>query len=100
MDMTQILLLTVVALLSLLLVVLGVQVFLILKELKNTLSKANKVLDDAGVISGSISRPVESLSTVLSGVKIGSLIASFLMKQKKPFGKTQGKREDEHAERT
>lgn len=82
MDTAQILLLTVVGVLTLLLVVLGVQVFLILKEVRSTLSKANKVLDDAGVISRSISTPVSSLSTILSGVKIGSVIASFLKEKK------------------
>ncbi len=80
MDVTQILLITVVGVLTLLLLLLGIQVFFILREVKNTLSKANKVLDDAGVISGSISRPVESLSTIMSGVKLGSLVASFLSK--------------------
>lgn len=80
MDVTQILLITVVGVLTLLLVLLGIQVFFILREMRRTLSKANKVLDDAGVISGSISRPVESLSTVMSGVKLGSIVASFLSK--------------------
>lgn len=80
MDTAQILLITVVGLLTLLILILGIQVFLILREVKNTLSKTNKVLDDAGVISGSISRPVASLSTVMSGVKLGSVVASFLSK--------------------
>lgn len=80
MDAAQILLIVVVGVLTLLLVLLGIQVFFILREVKSTLSKANKVLDDAGVISESISRPVESLSTVVSGIKLGSVIASFLAK--------------------
>ncbi|HYK09125.1 MAG TPA: hypothetical protein VEW42_06550 [Candidatus Eisenbacteria bacterium] len=78
MDTAQILLYVVVGVLTLLLVVLGIQVFFILRELKNTISRANKVLDDAGVISESISKPVESLSTVISGGKIVSIIASLL----------------------
>jgi hypothetical protein len=89
MDTAQILLITVVSVLTLLLVILGIQVFLILREVKNTLSKANRVLDDAGVISKSISTPVSSLSTILSGVKLGSLIASFLSDRKKPSGKKE-----------
>lgn len=83
MDPAQILLYVVVGVLTLLLVVLGIQVFLILREVKNTLSRANKVLDDAGTISESISKPVVSLSTVLSGVKLGSVIASLLSNKKK-----------------
>lgn len=90
MDTAQILLITVVSVLTLLLLLLGIQVFFILREVKNTLSKANKVLDDAGVISGSISRPVESLSTVMSGIKLGSIITSFL-------SKSMDKSHDKHA---
>ncbi|HEX7041998.1 MAG TPA: hypothetical protein VF189_02000 [Patescibacteria group bacterium] len=97
MDTAQILLITVVSVLTLLLVLLGVQVFFILREVKNTLSKANKVLDDANVISSSISRPVESFSTVLSSVKLGSVIASFLAKV---VEKTHDKnKEERHGQR-
>lgn len=87
MDTAQILLYIVVGVLAVLLVAVGIQVFFILQEVRNTLSKANKVLEDAGVISESISKPVGSLSTILSGVKLGSLIASLL-------SNTKGKRED------
>lgn len=83
MDTAQILLYVVVGVLTLLLVVLGIQVFFILREARQALSRANRVLEDAEVISESISKPVGSLSTVLSGVKIGSLIASFLRDGKK-----------------
>lgn len=83
MDAAQIILLVVVSVLSILLVVLGVQVFFILKSLRSAINKVNKVLGDAGLISESISKPVVSMSTVLSGVKLGSLIASFLTDKKK-----------------
>lgn len=89
MDTAQILLYTVVGVLTLLLVVLGIQVFFILKELKNTLTRANKVLNDAGVISESISKPVGSLSTILSGVKLGSVIASLLSSRKRKHEKEE-----------
>lgn len=90
MDTTQILLFTVVGILTLLLVVLGIQVFFILRAAQQTLGKANKVLEDAGVISESISKPVESLSTVMSGGKIISIIASLISSRKKKHA-----REDE-----
>lgn len=82
MDAAQILLFSVVGILTVLLVVLGIQVFFILKELRSTLSKANRVLTGAETITEAISRPVESLSTVMSTVKLGSLLASFLSKKK------------------
>ncbi|HSD98519.1 MAG TPA: hypothetical protein VLB73_02345 [Patescibacteria group bacterium] len=83
MDTAQIILLVIVGVLSLLLVVLGIQVFLILKSVRSAINRVNKVLGDAGLISESISKPVVSMSTVLSGVKLGSLIASFLTDKKK-----------------
>lgn len=83
MDTAQVILLSVVGILTLLLVVLGVQVFFILKEIKHTLSRANHVLDSASVISDTITRPIESLTSILSGVKIGSLITAFLEKKRK-----------------
>lgn len=83
MDAAQIVLLVVLSVLTLLLVVLGIQVFFILKGVKSVINRVNKVLGDAGLISESISKPIVSMSTVLSGVKIGSLIASFLSDKKK-----------------
>ena len=83
MDTVQILLITVVSLLSILLLVLGIQVFLILREVKNTISRANKVLDDAGAISQSISKPVESFSTILSSVNLGTILNTLLAARKK-----------------
>lgn len=89
MDTAQILLLTVVGILTLLLVILGIQVFFILREVRRALTNTNKVLGDARLISESISKPVVSLSTVLSGVKLGSLVASFLSDRKKHHQKEE-----------
>lgn len=83
MDTAQIVLLVVLGVLTILLVVLGIQVFIILRGLGRTINRVNKVLGDAGLISESISKPVVSMSTVLSGVKLGSLIASFFEGKKK-----------------
>ncbi len=89
MDTAQILLFLVVIILTILLVVLGVQVFFILKEFKNTVSKVNKVLDDAGVISESVSTPIASISTVLTGVKTGITLASLFKKKKRTHAKEE-----------
>ncbi len=75
MDSTQILLYSVVTILTVLLVVLGVQVFFILKEAKRTLDKINKILDDANLISESVARPIVGFSNFLEGVKsFGNLV--------------------------
>lgn len=77
-DPAQLILLLVILILSILLVVLGVQVFLILKDLRATITKANKVLDDAGQITQSVSQPVSSLASILMGVKTGLLASKVL----------------------
>lgn len=82
-DAAQGVLLFVLVVLTSLLLVLGIQVFFILKELKRTVSKANKVLDDTGVITESVSGPVSAFSSLAAGIKTGVTIASFLKGKKK-----------------
>lgn len=77
-DTAQAVLLIVVVILTVLLVALGVQVFYILRELRRTVSKANKVLDDTGAITQSVSGPISSLSNLTAGLKTGALIARLL----------------------
>lgn len=67
-DSTQILLIAVVTVLTILLTIIGVQVFFILKEIKKTIEKFNKIIDDAGLISESVARPIASLSNSITGV--------------------------------
>jgi hypothetical protein len=81
-DPAQTALFLIIVVLAILLVVLGVQVFFILRELKRTITKANKVLDDTGVITESVSKPVSSLSTLFSGIKAGATIASIIKGKK------------------
>lgn len=82
-DTAQAVLLFVIVVLSVLLIVLGVQVFFILRELRQTVSKANKVLDDTGIITESVSGPISNLSAIASGVKAGASIAGLLKGNKK-----------------
>lgn len=80
-DPAQLALFLVIIILTILLIVLGVQVFFILRELKRTLEKANKVLDDTGNITESVSGPISSLSTLVTGLKTGASIAKFFKKK-------------------
>ena len=66
-----------------LLVVLGIQVFLILRELRKTIDKVNKVLDDTSIITESVSKPISSLSTLAMGLKTGATIAKIFQGSKK-----------------
>ncbi len=83
MDPAQIALLIVIIGLTILLVVLGVQSFFILKELRKTLEKANKVLDNTEEITESVSGPVSSLSAIMMGLKTGASLASIFGGKKK-----------------
>lgn len=77
-DPAQTALFLVIIILTVLLVVLGIQVYFILRALRITLEKANKVLENAGTITESVSKPISSLSTLAMGLKTGATIAKIL----------------------
>lgn len=79
-DPAQILLFIVIVVLTILLVVLGIQVFFILRDLRKTIMKANKVLDNTGDITQSVSQPLTSFSSILMGLKAGGTIANIIKK--------------------
>lgn len=84
-DTAQAILLFVIFVLTILLVVLGIQVYLILREFRRTVQKTNKVLDDAGVITESVTGPVSALSTLATGVTTGTIITKLLKNRKRIF---------------
>ncbi len=71
MDIAQTALFIIITILAILLLVLGVQVFFILREFRKTVSKTNKVLDNTSVITQSVSAPMSSLSSLAGGIKTG-----------------------------
>ena len=87
-DPVQMVLLFVVLVLTILLVVLGIQVYFILKELRETIAKTNKVLDNADSITENIDAPLSALSTLALGLKssslltVAKLVASFIGRKK------------------
>lgn len=83
-DPVQAVLLFVIVLLAVLFVVLGVQVYLILKELRMTVVKTNKILDDVDTLTESISEPVSFVSGLLFSSKTFAIIAKFLSGTKRP----------------
>jgi len=85
---TQILLIIVVSVLTAVLAVIGIQVFLILKEGKRSVEKVNKILDDAGTLSSAITKPISSLSNSFGGLSGITGLLGWLVNRKK-------KREDE-----
>jgi hypothetical protein len=80
MDIAQVALFIIIILLAILLIVLGVQVFFILREFRKTVAKTNKVLDNTGVITESVSAPISSLSGIAAGIKTAAPILNFFKK--------------------
>jgi hypothetical protein len=81
-DPVQAVLLVVIILLTILLLVLGVQVFIILRELKQTISRATKVLQNTESITESVSEPMSLLSNLFLSAKSLSTISKIIKKVK------------------
>lgn len=94
-DTAQAVLLLVVIVLTALLVLLGIQVFFILREVRRTIMKANKVLDNTASITEAVTGPITALSTLTAGLKAGTLISTLINKKKKIIGKVFGDEEEE-----
>lgn len=80
MDSAQIILITVIIILTILLFVLGIQIFFILREFRKTVLKANKVLDNTNVITQSVSAPISSLSSIATGIRTGATFINLFKK--------------------
>lgn len=82
MDPAQILLFSVVSVLTILLIALGFQVFLILREVKRTLDKVNKLLDDISLVSDSVARPIVGFANFVDGIKNFKNIVDLVLDRK------------------
>jgi hypothetical protein len=82
MDPTQLTIIVISFAIAILLIVLGIQMWYILKEIRSSLQKMNKMLDDAGKVSGTISAGVVGMSGFVNGLKTGiSAVTSLLHKK-------------------
>ena len=75
-DPVQLVLLFVIVILTILLVILGVQVFLILKDVRQTIVKTNRVLDNADAITQDIEGPLSLVSSLIGGFKGSSVLTA------------------------
>lgn len=90
-EFQQFFLIILISTLTVLIVIFSIFVFKILQELRDTLKKLNKVLDDLGVISNSIAQPVSNISGLMEGLKSGLKIFEVI-------GGLVGKKSAEEAE--
>lgn len=88
-DSVQIVLVFVIVALTILLVILGIQVFFVLKDLRKTLSRLNSVLKNAEQITDNVNAPLSAISSLVGNVQaesfltVAKLARAFLQKNKK-----------------
>lgn len=80
------LLLAVVVILVTLTVIIGTQAFLALRDMRKTLQKTNKVLDEADEILEDIGLPIRNISQTFQGLQAVGKVTNFL------FGTQKGKK--------
>ncbi len=71
MDITQIVIISSLILITGTIIASGVWLIKIFKELKTTLVKTNKILDDTQSITSSVAKPISSISEFVMGFKNG-----------------------------
>lgn len=82
-DTVQVVLLFVIVILTALLVAVGIQVFFVLKDLRTTISRANKILDNAESITESVSEPMSFISGLIFSTKSLNVLSKIFHGKKK-----------------
>lgn len=89
MDLPQIVLLTIIVAVGVILIVIGVQLIGILKDAKETLRKADLVLEDVGFLTRSLTRGGTALGNMLSSLQSGMQLVGLVTKVLAPKDKKQ-----------
>ncbi len=79
-DPIQILFAVVITTLTILLVVIGIEIYRILQDAKKTLVRVNDVLDNVETITESIAGPVEKMSGLVEGFHQGMGVVNLVTK--------------------
>lgn len=82
-ELSQIVLLTVIIILTIFLVVLGFQVFFVLKDLRVTLKRMNHLFDDANELVSEVKKPIEKAGNFFTALTAGAGIMHLLKKGSK-----------------
>lgn len=77
-TLTQVVLVIVITTLTVLLTFIGIQVVYILKDLRGSLRRINKIIDNAEAITDAVVRPIEGISSVVEGLQSSLKIAELL----------------------
>lgn len=96
-DSLQVVLIITLIVMIVFFVVLGVQVYLLIQDMRRTLGKADKVLDNTEEITENISEPISALSGLADTVSAGSLLTRMLkiaVGSSKSSKKSKGERDE------
>lgn len=81
MNPTQIVIIAIAIVLTSLFIALGIQMWFILKELRGSVIRVNKILDDSGKVSGAVSDGVTNVNGLMNGLKSGISLVTSLKKK-------------------
>lgn len=88
----------VITTLTILLTFIGIQIVYILKDLRETLKRINKIADNAAIITSAAVKPVTGITALVEGiqssVKIAELLGHFKRRSKKMADELPGKLEE------
>lgn len=77
MDLIQIILISAIVILAIFLVVIGFQAFFVLKDLRKTIKKTNRLLDSSDELVTDVRKPIETIEnavSLFSGRKLGYIL--------------------------
>lgn len=80
MDLPQIILLLVIIVVSVILIIIGVQIIGLLKDAKETLKKADLILEDVGFLSRSLTRGSSTISHMFTSIESGLQLVGMVTK--------------------
>ncbi len=81
MEPTQIVIIAISIVLTSLFIALGIQFWFILKEIRGTVIRLNKMLDDAGRVTGAVGEGFNNVTGLMSGIKAGLSLVTSLKKK-------------------
>lgn len=87
MDLPQIVLLTIIVAVGVILIVIGVQIIGLLKDAKETMRKADLVLEDVGFLTRSLTRGGTALGNMLTSLQSGMQLVGLVTKVLAPKDK-------------
>jgi len=80
MDLPQIVLLVIIVAVGVILIVIGVQIIGLLKDAKETMRKADLVLEDVGFLTRSLTRGGTALGNMLTSLQSGMQLVGLVTK--------------------